>query len=424
LKQPKFNTWGERKARTLVEYSYGTMFKDADHVLDALTTTAMSDPNPQHLDGLAIFAHKCEYIRKRNEMDRRKKREEERRKRYEKERRCEEIMMNVMTNKGVVLTRISIQEAKELAPPPIEGLESLDFDGLISFIINGYAKKVVFLTGAGTSVAAGIPDIRSPKVGIYSNLERFSLPSPEAVFSIGYFDYNPKPFFQVSKNILPGSFNPVAAHFLPTLFSRHNILQRLYTQNIDSLDRAAGTPEDKIIECHGNYLYNTCRRCGKECTYEEYEEEFKSGEVVYCHYCGNGVVKPNIVFFSENLPQLFHEHICDDLREADLLIVMGTSLAVEPCNRIPGDVGPNCVRVLINMHPVAQMGKEVYCKDENNKLYDLEEINSPHLFKFNHILNRRDIFIRGDCQHICRQIIDALGLTDEYMSISGQSEQY
>jgi NAD-dependent deacetylase sirtuin 2 len=278
------------------------------------------------------------------------------------------------------------------------------------------------LTGAGTSVAAGIPDFRTPKTGLYSKLDEYDLPYPQAVFDISFFDENPKPFFQVSKTLLPGTLKPVTAHYFPTLFNRHGLLQRLYTQNIDSLDRAAGTPEDKVIECHGSYLYNTCRKCKKECTFEEYKDEFMSGEVVHCHECKEGIIKPNVVFFGEGLPAVFFENVKDDLEEADLLIVMGSSLEVSPCNNIPAGVGPNCVRVLINLGPVAEIEKEVYYKDADDKLYDSAEISSPHLFKFKSELNRRDIFIGGDCQKTCRQIIDALGWTDEYLSLSGESK--
>ena len=60
------------------------------------------------------------------------------------------------------------------------------------------AKNIIVLTGAGISTSAGIPDFRSPKTGLYHNLEKYNLPYPEAIFDIDYFQINPRPFFFIS----------------------------------------------------------------------------------------------------------------------------------------------------------------------------------------------------------------------------------
>ena len=65
-------------------------------------------------------------------------------------------------------------------------------------------KRVVFLTGAGLSVSAGIPDFRSPGSGLYSKLEKYQLPYPEAIFELNYFKKNPKAFLTLSKELLTG----------------------------------------------------------------------------------------------------------------------------------------------------------------------------------------------------------------------------
>lgn len=71
-------------------------------------------------------------------------------------------------------------------------------------IKSGRAKRIIVMCGAGVSVSAGIPDFRTPGTGLYSQLERYGLPEPEAVFSIGFFKKNPKPFHMLAKELFPG----------------------------------------------------------------------------------------------------------------------------------------------------------------------------------------------------------------------------
>ena len=310
-----------------------------------------------------------------------------------------------------------------MKPKLVDGLKSLDFNGLIDYIQNGNAKNVAFLTGAGTSVAAGIPDFRTPKIGLYSNLEKYHLPYPEAVFTIDYFDKNPGPFFDVNKSMMPGVHKPVTAHYLPTLFYKHGILRRLYTQNIDGLDRAAGLPDDYIVEAHGSYARNTCRSCKAKATFEEYKTEMLSGEIVHCHKCKKGIVKPDVVFFGEDLPQRFFDLSKVDFKLVDLLIVMGTSLKVQPCSFIPGYCRDDIPRVLINNCPVATYEEKLAIDEKNKVLVDTIENSNKELFKFGHITNRRDIYLGGDCQETCKQIIDALGWSSEYYQLINPKNQ-
>jgi NAD-dependent SIR2 family protein deacetylase len=82
----------------------------------------------------------------------------------------------------------------------------LDLAGVASLISSGKARRIIVMTGAGVSVSAGIPDFRTPGTGLYSQLERFGLPEPEAVFSIGFFKKNPKPFHLLAKELFPGGY--------------------------------------------------------------------------------------------------------------------------------------------------------------------------------------------------------------------------
>ena len=282
-----------------------------------------------------------------------------------------------------VLT-LQLMTEVELVP----NLKSLDLDGLVAYIKEGHAKNVVFLTGAGTSVAAGIPDFRTPKIGLYSKLDDYNLPFPEAVFTLDFFDENPVPFFQISKDLLPGNLKPVTAHYFTYLFQKNKILKRLYTQNIDGLDLAAGVEPEFVIEAHGGYNTLTCRKCQKKYLYTDYKDILLRGEVPYCK-C-EGVLKPDVVFFGEGLPKRFFANINEDFKDCDLFIVMGTSLAVYPCAGLVEHVPSTTPRVLINLNPVKGP------KEDGTFKFDLPE-------------NTRDIFIGGDLQDSCKKIAEALG---------------
>ncbi len=104
----------------------------------------------------------------------------------------------------------------------------------------GRYKKVIVMTGAGISVSAGIPDFRSPGSGLYEtlDLEKFQLPSAEAVFDIEFFRSNPKPFFMLSKELFYAqAYKPTAAHYFIKLLSNKGLLLRCYTQ-VSEMDSA------------------------------------------------------------------------------------------------------------------------------------------------------------------------------------------
>ena len=82
---------------------------------------------------------------------------------------------------------------------------SLDLEGLAQYIRKSNCRNVVVLTGAGVSVSAGIPDFRTPGSGLYYNLQKYNLPTPEAVFDLDFFMRNPKPFYQLAVELWPGT---------------------------------------------------------------------------------------------------------------------------------------------------------------------------------------------------------------------------
>lgn len=223
-------------------------------------------------------------------------------------------------------------------------------DDVVSRILDGRCKQVVVLSGAGVSVAAGIPDFRSPGTGLYDNLQKYNLPFPEAVFDLDFYRYNPQPFVSLAKELWPGNsvYYPTLSHYFIRLLEDKNILLRNYTQNIDGLEILAGVPPEKMVECHGQFRNAACIQCkspydGDLCKKKIVGE----GLVPTCDACG-GLVKPKIVFFGESLPERFGQTIQQDLFSADLLIVMGTSLKVAPVSLIPELMDVTCPRVLFN----------------------------------------------------------------------------
>uniref|UniRef100_A0A2K6CSZ9 Sirtuin 3 n=1 Tax=Macaca nemestrina TaxID=9545 RepID=A0A2K6CSZ9_MACNE len=98
-------------------------------------------------------------------------------------------------------------------------------------------QRVVAMVGAGISTPSGIPDFRSPGSGLYSNLQQYDLPYPEAIFELPFFFHNPKPFFTLAKELYPGNYKPNITHYFLRLLHDKGLLLRLYTQNIDGLER-------------------------------------------------------------------------------------------------------------------------------------------------------------------------------------------
>ncbi|KAK6294059.1 hypothetical protein J4Q44_G00348890 [Coregonus suidteri] len=188
-------------------------------------------------------------------------------------------------------------------------------------------KRVIVMAGAGISTPSGIQ-------------------TSEAIFEINFFHHNPNPFFALAKELYPGNYQPNLTHYFVRLLHDKGQLLRMYTQNIDGLERLAGIPPEKLVEAHGTFATATCTVCRRDYQGEELRPDIMKGTVPKCAAC-KGVVKPDIVFFGEELPPHFFSYL-KDFPLADLLIIMGTSLEVEPFASLAGAVRDSVPRLLIN----------------------------------------------------------------------------
>lgn len=291
-------------------------------------------------------------------------------------------------------------------------LKSFDINGVAEYIKSGKAKNIVLMTGAGISCAAGIPDFRSIGTGLYSNLEKYNLPNPTDVFDLKYFEQNPEPFFDLVPDLLPGGYKPTAVHCFGKILDSKGILVRQYTQNIDGLERQAGVDVDHLVECHGTFFTAHCRKCNYEYDLDSIRADLMKKQVLHCKQDGcDGIVKPDIVFFHENLPPRFRECCRQDLNKADLLIIIGTSLKVNPFASLTSMVREEVPRILINNDKVAQYIEEVD-EIDGQKIVMLPP-NHRALLRYDHPSNTRDVYLGGDCQDTIKQLAELIGWGNE-----------
>lgn len=184
------------------------------------------------------------------------------------------------------------------------------------------SDNIVFFGGAGVSTESKIPDFRSQD-GTYSN--KYSDYSPEEILSQEFFYNKTEEFYKFyrEKMIYKDSM-PNKAHKALNYLEEKNKLKVIITQNIDGLHQKAGSKN--IIELHGSVYKNNCINCGE---YHDLNYIINSRPLPRCNKC-NRIVKPNVVLYGESLNTRAIDEAIKYIREADILIVAGTSLTVYP----------------------------------------------------------------------------------------------
>jgi NAD-dependent deacetylase len=200
------------------------------------------------------------------------------------------------------------------------------------------AESIAVLTGAGISTGSGIPDFRSAS-GIYSVERNVN------VFDLDAFRRDPSIFYNFAREFYPQvrAARPNAAHRVLAGWEHATVI----TQNVDDYHQRAGSAPVYCV--HGNHILSTCLSCGGQIETEELLPIISAGKVPRC-VCG-GVYKPNITFFGEMLPEYDWEQSMRAMRAADLVLVLGTSLAVYPAAYLPGYRSWNAKLAIINRDP-------------------------------------------------------------------------
>ena len=186
-------------------------------------------------------------------------------------------------------------------------------------LIDG-SGNIVFFGGAGVSTESGIPDFRSVD-GLYH--QTFKYP-PETILSHTFYETHTEEFYQFYRaKMLAPDARPNAAHYKLAQWEQEGRLKAVITQNIDGLHQKAGSRE--VLELHGSVLRNYCTRCGK---FYDLDFILRTTGVPRCE-CG-GVVKPDVVLYEESLNEDVMARAIHYIRQADVLLIGGTSLVVYP----------------------------------------------------------------------------------------------
>jgi NAD-dependent deacetylase len=229
------------------------------------------------------------------------------------------------------------------------------------------ANYIVVLTGAGMDTESNIPDFRG-KSGWWKNIDPRTVANIEA-FNENYALFHE--FYTMRLNLLQ-DVQPHRGHYILADLEERGIIKSIATQNISGLHHLAGSKN--VFELHGNIKAIRCNNCDRISSLEQFLKNKR------CEYCNTTALRPNVVLFGETLPPDVWNNALSEIRKADLLIVIGTSLEVYPVNQLP--LVAKGKKVFINIEDrgadysfdVTIIGK---AKDILIKLCDHLSINCP-----------------------------------------------
>lgn len=191
------------------------------------------------------------------------------------------------------------------------------------------SERILVFTGAGVSVDSGIPDFRSPG-GVWTRIDPMVL--SVSTFRSGLAGRTRfwRALREVAESIGDPTPNPVH-HAVARLEALGKVIG-VVTQNVDGLHQAAGSSAEKVIELHGNLQSCLCLGCGRR--WPAREVLARGDEAPACERCG-GAIRPDVVVFEDPLPAAAVDRAWQLAREADLCLVLGSSLTVHPAADLP-----------------------------------------------------------------------------------------
>lgn len=216
--------------------------------------------------------------------------------------------------------------------------EKSNIKGLFALIQE--ARHLVALTGAGISTLSGIRDFRG-KNGLYNEMDA------EKIFDINYFEKDPSLYYTQAGSFIYNIEEKEASivHTVLGELEERGFLKALITQNIDLLHQKGGSKN--VIEIHGSPAVHYCLRCsGVRMKFDEAAAIVRGGGMPKCPKCGR-VLKPTITFFGENLPIDALRQATSESQKADLMLVLGTSLTVQPAASMPNYTLRNRGKIVI-----------------------------------------------------------------------------
>ncbi len=193
------------------------------------------------------------------------------------------------------------------------------------------SKRIVVFTGAGISTESGIPDFRGPQ-GLWTKVD----PND---YTIDRFLSSEETRRRIWQHLRDGGLmadvRPNRAHYAVAELEKMGKLSSIITQNVDNLHQKAGNSPHLIYELHGNMQRIVCLQCHKCYPIDIAQKEVPSPEyVLSCESC-HGILKPDVVFFGEMLPQTVLARATKEASTCDFLLVIGSTLFVYPAAYLP-----------------------------------------------------------------------------------------
>lgn len=226
------------------------------------------------------------------------------------------------------------------------------------------AKYCTVLSGAGVSTLSGIPDFRG-KNGLYNDTDA------NRIFDIDCFTEDPSLYYKAAASFIYNIDEKEASvvHTVLGALEKRGLVKAIITQNIDMLHQKGGA--EKVIEIHGSPESHYCLRCaGIRMLFEEAAALVKAGEFPKCPQCGR-ILKPAITFFGENLPIEALRSSMEEAQKSDLMLILGTSLMVNPAASLP----QYCLRnggeiIIVNNMPTYLDSRAVLHFDDLGEVFE------------------------------------------------------